>query len=1095
MPSAEIVSLEGGGEYRTAATAAWVAARVQQKLFGGQTVRTLSDGSMALLFADRSQLRLARNSQFEIKSIGDGRGLDTLIKLRQGKAWMQSKNAPDRLKFETPTAIAAIHGTDWVAEVADDGSTLLTVLSGRVELRNEQGRVSLGPGEQGQVQPGGAPSKRVLQNPAERVQWVGDFRLEPRRHPELAAAPRWRPVFEALARGAIGEAARLLDAEQSRNFDGAAALLGADLDVYLGDFAAARARLEQAAQQDQQATRPQAALIELSMLQGQWDEARRRLAALARPIPTEFALLEAELARFDGAGDAALAAYRRAQAARPADPRGWHGAGVVETERDNFDTAAQALARALSLDPTDPELLADQAQLDSRASRFAAAEAGFAAALAARPDDYRALTGLALLRLRRGEDEAALEAALKAGVIEPRYARAHVYAAVAYYRLGRADAAQAELGLASRHDPNDPLPYLISALIEHDTLRPGPALEAARAALARLPRLKSLQQLADDRKGSAGLGSALAFMGLEEWALAYARDSYDPFWAGANFFLAERLAGNFNRKSALTLGLLTQPTAIGAASRFQPLLPQPGDFPTAALQVAASERLRSWQPALAVAGYRQSPVPWAYSLQGSRRWLDPRQGGKLPYDDRIDAAFGIEPNHRWRGFLSLEHFRSTSGGLSPQRQPVGTGMTDRIDTGLAYRPVAREQFWLKFGQGRDRSHWQRHESSQLAAEAIDVVSHSVMAERDEQSDIAARASLDRGQIEWSFGAETARRRIDSHGDVLETITFLPDLAISERQTLSDRGRDRSNSLWLGGRLRSQPGLVFDWTLSATRFDGWRARIRHFDSFPNAPVASRDDLRDSRIRPQLGVAWTLKPGLVLRAAWQDWQRPVSPASLQPLAHGGIPVDDRLTAPGGKLKQGRIQLDWEIGERSFWNAFAARQTIDNPSGLAGPWPRPVDVSRLDPFRFARIANASRLDLLEGEPVFAQGTVNSAGLHAGMLLGGNSSLYARYRYQDSHSERWRGSHLPYLPRHQVALGGSWLVWPRTQLSAQAIHRSRRFEDEANRQPLPAEWEGIVRIYWESPDKRWNLDALAGNLGRRDEPALFAATLQYRF
>ena len=61
-PAAEIVSLEGKGEYRETQQLEWRAAKVNQQVFPSNLVRTGDSSKMALLFPDRTQIRLAQNS-------------------------------------------------------------------------------------------------------------------------------------------------------------------------------------------------------------------------------------------------------------------------------------------------------------------------------------------------------------------------------------------------------------------------------------------------------------------------------------------------------------------------------------------------------------------------------------------------------------------------------------------------------------------------------------------------------------------------------------------------------------------------------------------------------------------------------------------------------------------------------------------------------------------------------------------------------------------------------------------------------------------------------------------------------------------------
>jgi tetratricopeptide (TPR) repeat protein len=180
--------------------------------------------------------------------------------------------------------------------------------------------------------------------------------------------------------------------------------------------------------------------------------------------------------------------------------------------------------------------------------------------------------------------------------MEPRYARAHVYTAVAYYQQGDTPQALGELQRAQELDDKDPLPYFLRAMIDTDRLRPADAIDSARAALRRMPYLKSLNQLANDQQGSANLGQAFAFMGMEDWAASYAQESYSPYWAGSHLFLADRYAGLFTKNAELFQGLLADPTVFGAGNRFKQLVAAPASH--------AARRCATHNPTTSRAGAR-----------------------------------------------------------------------------------------------------------------------------------------------------------------------------------------------------------------------------------------------------------------------------------------------------------------------------------------------------------------------------------------------------------------------------------------------------------------------------------------------------------
>ena len=115
-------------------------------------MRTLDVSKMAIVFSDRTQLHSARTARCRSRKPGPR----TVVNLNKGKSWTQSKTTPDGLTMETPSALAAIRGTDWEMVVDDDGTATLSVFSGEVELYNDQGIVRVGPREQARAEKGRA---------------------------------------------------------------------------------------------------------------------------------------------------------------------------------------------------------------------------------------------------------------------------------------------------------------------------------------------------------------------------------------------------------------------------------------------------------------------------------------------------------------------------------------------------------------------------------------------------------------------------------------------------------------------------------------------------------------------------------------------------------------------------------------------------------------------------------------------------------------------------------------------------------------------------------------------------------------------------
>ena len=66
-PAAEVVSVEGKGEYREAQQTTWRPASVKHPLFPTNYVRTLDMSRMAIVFVDRTQVRLVQNSMLQYR--------------------------------------------------------------------------------------------------------------------------------------------------------------------------------------------------------------------------------------------------------------------------------------------------------------------------------------------------------------------------------------------------------------------------------------------------------------------------------------------------------------------------------------------------------------------------------------------------------------------------------------------------------------------------------------------------------------------------------------------------------------------------------------------------------------------------------------------------------------------------------------------------------------------------------------------------------------------------------------------------------------------------------------------------------------------
>jgi Flp pilus assembly protein TadD len=1106
---AEIISIIGRGDARESADAPWRAAAVKQKLFAGNFVRTAELSTMGLLLRDRTQVRLNQLSILNIKSVGTGDLQPTRLELPQGRAWSQArpKPAPEpapqrtRLEVTMPSGVAGIRGTDWELVVDPDGTSTVTVLSGEIDFHNEHGRVLVAANEQARARPGQAPVKILLTRAADRVQWVTAYRPQPRRWVKDFSGPL-EPVVRDIEAQSYAPALQAL--RGLRDVPGVApraSLLLADLYLFLGQVADAVSLLAPHA-----AAEPMAAalLARAQIISGDLGAAGGTLetAAQRHPDHVEVLLARAELARLQGDAEGARRFARRALELEPQNAEAWYLIGRIETEREFARAAREALGRAIALQPEGPGYQGELATLETFANRFGAAQAAFNEALARQPDDYVALTGLGVLELKRGNTEAALESFLKAGTIEPRYARAWLFTGVAHYQLGDRVRALEAFARAGSLDDKDPLPHLVRSLVYYDALELGAAVEAARAAQARLPYLKSLNQVLSDQKGNANLGSALAAFGLEEWSQAYAYDSYSPYWAGSHLFLADRFSGTYNRNSELFKGFLSDPAVFGASNRWSSLVPVPGHYRSLEAE-AARDYIEEWRLGAALNGYSVAALPLAYFVAVDKTEGDSAinrndtDGRMRAEGENLVLGLGLRPMHEL-GVFAFANATNYSGRIAERL----SGLTDdnfesdyrRYDAGLNYKFSPTNHAWLKIGYGTEEVPLSGVLVSQSAAEQLNrlspLLNFQAAGRLDnfrfdlEQSDVQWRHTFDLGsaaQLTW--GAEYAQEE-KPLAMAMEFVSVTPLLGtLPLRITLDQRNRVQAAGVYLSGKFRPWPALEGQVDLHHQDMKSSFATSQSLRLGTFAPIAlppQSGETRHRELNPRFGVKWRPLPGNTVRAATQVWRRPPGVNTLAPLDTVGIALDDRIERAAGRLKRARLQHEVEWGRATFAEWFFDHKSIDNPQDPGAAIVPDLELEQLEKLRARRTAYTVKPEYLEDDPKFGAGRVNLAGAAVNRLLTRNLSLGARYAYARTYNttSEFSGLAVPFHPRHTFNAGLTWQPYARWIVGPHATYRSHRFGNEANTERLDAGWGFGASAYWESDDKRWSLGAVATEL-----------------
>ena len=909
--------------------------------------------------------------------------------------------------------------------------------------------------------------------------------------PALEGDPRAGLVRVAIAAAEerLADARALLEAMASRPADAGTLLALSDLRVIEGRLADAIGLAGRAVREFPASARAQAQLAQLLLLDDQAPAAGKAVAAAlaADPANAEARLAQGRFAWFEGNARGAVSAYTSVAKERAEDERGWLGLGSVLAEREEVGPAREQLGQALRLAPKDATAWGELGTLEAFADRYGEAQAAFDSALKLRADDYIALTGRGVMKLKQGEPEAALEDFLKAGLVEPRYGRARLYTGIAYYQLGRFTAALEEFERAAELDPRDPLPHLFAGLAHTDHFEPAKAVASARAALERLPYLKSLNQVANNQKGVANVGNALAFWGLKEWAASYAQNGEYPFWGGSHLFLSDQYEGRYAKNSELFQGFLADPTVFGASPRYQTLIHRPGHYQALTFTAARDRQVKEFVPRVTLNGYVNSITPLAYFAEADRQSADTRSGQAFDYSSRVGsltAALGWVPRHELRlfGFYNRDdgetHFSNAQFPKLEFALP-----TEEYSFGGSYFHSPTAMLQARAGRNRIEG-WQEYR--QMVG-AIPVFGRFDDKEISRDFQLGFRV---RHQDRWEVaaGAETAKSPESS----LLTLRlagapplYLDGARIGERTGLAYVSLKRlfSPTAYL------QADLV--WTDYAKRLDGELFEV-------GALTLIGRDFKVRKLVPRVGFTFEPAKHHRLRFAYQDWIRPSSPGGLAPVATAGIPLEETLLRFGGRLKRAAAKWETEWSPRLYTEIGYDRRRATNLDTY--------DITLAENFaNLARIRQKSLTEVtdfyagpanVETSNIFLNSRARVTQLRGALnaIVTGGLSFSAAYTYTSSRIALTSTDPF-YLPRDTVKLGATWISPLRWRLSFEAQWRSQAWTFLDLSGPRPAYWNGAASVYWETNDKRLGVNLFAKELFTPHESAFYGVAASLKF
>jgi len=513
----------------------WSPAAVGLELNVQDRLRTLSLSRATLRLAELGRLRMNELTTVEILPPKETTSR-AILDLRAGAIYFFTRDKPREFLIQTPHAIGASRGTEFLVQV-QPGQTLLTVFDGEVSLANPQGSLVLTNGEQATVLPGQAPVKTAVIQATNIVQWwlyypaVLDLQEIPFSPAEAAVLG---PSTNAYRSGDLRGALQAYPAGRTPQSD-AERIYYAGLLLSVGQVDKADALITSVTNGVPLAN----ALREvIASVTGQ------RLSNLPQPVLASEWLARSYYLQRTSLKDA-LEAARRAARISTAFGFAWARVAELEFSFGRNRESAKALERALELTPKNAEVLALRGFVLSAQNKIGAALDSFQQAIEADGALGNGWMGRGLCRIRRGDFAEGRRDLQTAAALEPNRSFLRSYLGKAFSQEYDTLHARRELSLARGLDENDPTPWLYQSWLDYQQNQPNAAvgdLENSQALNDNRAVYRSRFLLDQDLAvGSSSLARIYQDAGLKQVSVNEAARAvtYDYADYSAHLFLAD----------------------------------------------------------------------------------------------------------------------------------------------------------------------------------------------------------------------------------------------------------------------------------------------------------------------------------------------------------------------------------------------------------------------------------------------------------------------------------------------------------------------------------------------------------------------------
>jgi tetratricopeptide (TPR) repeat protein len=1062
--SGAIVATKGGEQATLVPDPRWRPAVARQQIKAGDVLRTNDSGTLAIVFADRTQIRLGPHSVLAVKAIVAG--VPSTLELQQGRVWARSPSGRANLSVETPSATAAIRGTEWVLSIEGD-HTALQVFDGTVHFFNAAGTLDVPGGQAASARAGEAPTRTVLTDPVGRTQMMYFLRPED----GLAMMRGRSPVFAGYVRALRdGEspAEPPLDRGDPLSWVGTGFLA-----AYRGDMSEARRIAAEGLTQFPD----DPALHELdaraALLQGDSAGANRAVDAALAHDPRDPAALaiRAEIAA-DYAGEpyAALASAQAAVAADPKRAASWATLADIRAERGAQREAIAALRTALTLDPGSAANHARLASAYLQQNRVRAASREIAAAEAIDASLAIVRTVRGQYRVQRRRATEAEQDLLAASADNPAYAHALLQLAEIDDRLDDDHGSRQQFDAADRLDPEDSRAPLARTAIAIDQYRSGEAIADAREALRRFQARGGVySSLSEDRATGSHISRAFRFAEMDDWGRYYGDRVFDSFTPSSYFdqalnrtpdpFVGVDLVSvgfdadngkDLGQLSSFLQGLALDPLAVSAPRRHVQFQHE------AFIEASASAEYRQDRffayPAAqgTLDGLSNLPVPFAYSLSVGHQLTRQRDGGEGPQELNLDYArgwVGVEPGpyDKLVGYVSYE--RSDNAYYEPLTAPPADFAYRHRDL-LAFAFFshdfgARNTLTIGAGHGDKRTDGY---SQDLIARGVPAYHASGFAQDSRFTFANATYARSLGRVDLKAGAEVIW--FTATNNLFDVYDFGPPFDPLVYDDVST-SRFRQQRYYLDARWSPRGSWLIEgqiaWVDSRLITDG--TNFFRIDDLTPSDTAALDF--------RIAAAFEPKRGHWLRAAFIRQTSSEVPFTFAPTGALGLRGNIAPLTFGGQSDSAIVRWDAEWSRHIFTSIEYQHQ------GFAS-----LIIPTSDDAAYVAFGNA-RIDRLRGAiDIWPGGNFGIAATYAWTKGSGDAPQHPGFLHQS----------LPYLPPHFGQLSLSWTSPARVKLTLRESYSADQVD--FFRTLFPTSFLTDAALTWEPLDKRFTAALSVENL-----------------